>query len=102
MVASASVDKTVRFWQPTIGRMVRFARLEAQPLDIDWLPDGSRIAACCANGRVYLIDPETAEVTKEISAIEGWAYALAVHPSDGSLLVGGSSGRLKRINPQNR
>ena len=45
VIASASEDRTVRFWQPTIGRMVRFVRLPSVPLDIDWFPD--RIANRC-------------------------------------------------------
>jgi WD40 repeat protein len=97
LLASASDDRSVRFWQPTIGRMVRFARLESKPLDVQWLPDGSKLLACCTNGHIYLIDPDTAEVIQDIPAIKGWAYSLAVHPTDGSVLVGGSDGQLRRV-----
>jgi WD40 repeat protein len=95
-VASASEDRTVRLWQPTIGRMVRFARLRSKPLDIKWLPDGSSIVVTCTDGHVRLIDPDTVEVTDDIPAVDGWAYSLAVHPTDG-ILVGGSDGQLRRV-----
>ena len=36
MVASAAGDRTIRLWQPTIGRMVRYVRLDAEPLNIAW------------------------------------------------------------------
>jgi WD40 repeat protein len=97
MVASAAGDRTIRFWQPTIGRMVRFIRLDAEPLNIAWLNDGSRIAAACVDGRVRVIDADNVTVTETMSAIEGWAYAIAVHPTDGSLLVGGAGGQLQRL-----
>ncbi|MCS7470668.1 WD40 repeat domain-containing protein [Stieleria sp. ICT_E10.1] len=97
MIASASDDQTVRFWQPTIGRMVRFARLPSQPRQIRWVRDGSRIAACCNDGRVYLVNPETVEVSDGIPAIEGRAYTIAVDPSGGNAVVGGSDGALQRI-----
>lgn len=97
MIASASDDRSVRFWQPTIGRMVRFARLPSRVRDISWFADGSQIAACCDDGQVYLIDPDTVEVIKRYPAIDGWAYTLAVHPTDRSLVVGGVNGTLNRI-----
>ena len=97
MVASASEDRTVRIWQPTIGRMVRFVRLSFPALAVGWTPDGSRVVASCTDGQVRVIDPETVEVMKELPAVEGWAYALAVHPSDGSLVVGGQNGQLRRV-----
>ncbi len=98
MVASVSEDRTVRLWQPTIGRMVRFARLESRPLDAEWLLDGSRVVVACTDGHVRVVNPETVEVTRDIAALDGWAYSLAIHPSDGSVLVAGQNGVLRRVN----
>jgi WD40 repeat protein len=97
MIASVSDDRTVRIWQPTIGRMVRFAQLDTQPLAVDWLADGSYIAVAATDGHVHLIDPNTVEIVADLPAVDGWAYTLAVHPNDGSLLVGGQNGQLQRL-----
>jgi len=97
MVASAAADRTIRFWQPTIGRMVRYVRLASAPLDIAWLHDGARIVAACADGRVRVIDAETVEVTGDLPAVGRLAYSLAVHPTDGSVIVGGQGGELRRV-----
>lgn len=97
MIASASADRTIRFWQPTIGRMVRYIRLAAEPLEIDWLPDGERLVASCSDGLVRVINADRVEVTQAMPAIAGWAYAIKVHPTDGTLAVGGSEGQLKRL-----
>ena len=100
MVVSAGDDRTVRFWQPTIGRMVKFARLNAAPLNVAWLNNGARIVATCADGAIRLVDPDSVEVTGEIQVIDGWAYSLAVHPTDGSVVVGGSNAQVRRIIPK--
>jgi WD40 repeat protein len=98
MVASASDDRTVRLWQPTLGRMVRFARLAAKPLDICWLADGSRLVAGCDNGMLYVIDPETIQITDTRHVmVDGWIYSVNAHPSDGSVLVGGSQGKIVKV-----
>jgi WD40 repeat protein len=97
MIASASDDRTVRFWQPTIGRMVRFARLPSPPRDVKWSPEGLNAIACCEDGHVYLIDPETVEVIGDVQALSGWAYTIAVHPTDGTIVVAGSDGVIQRI-----
>ena len=100
MVASVSDDRTVRLWQPTIGRMVRFARLASRPLDVAWLPDGSRVVVACTDGHVRVVDPVNVKVTHDLPALQGWAYSLAVHPTDGSILVGGQGGQggqLRRV-----
>lgn len=99
MVASVSADRTVRFWQPTIGRMVKFARLKEAPLDVAWFNDGSRIVAVCTDGAVRFVDPDSVKVTGEIHALNGWAYSLAVHPTDGSIVVGGTNAQVRRIVP---
>lgn len=97
MVASASGDRTIRLWQPTIGRMVRYVRLEAEPLNITWLIDGSKLVASCVDGRVRVIDPDEVKVTQNLPAIDGWAYAIAMHPIDHSIAVGGTNGQIRRI-----
>ena len=100
MVASVSDDRTVRLWQPTIGRMVKFARLKETPLNVAWFNDGSRIVAACADGVVRLVDPDSVEVTGEIHALNSWAYSLAVHPTDRSIVVGGPNVQVRRIVPE--
>ena len=97
MVASAARDKTIRFWQPTIGRMVRYIRLDSEPLNIAWTSDGDRVLATCVDGRVRIIDPVEVTVTQDLPAINGWAYALAMHPHDRSAAIGGINGQIWRI-----
>ena len=97
VIVSAGDDRTVRFWQPTIGRMVKFARLEEAPLDTAWLSDGSKVVAVCTDGAVRLVDPDSVEVTDEIHALNGWAYSLAVHPTDSSIVIGGPNAQIRRI-----
>lgn len=97
MLASAAADRTIRFWQPTIGRMVRYVRLSAEPLDVAWTHDGSKIVASCDDGRVHFVDPVEVTVTHVLPGVEGWAYAIAIHPTDGHVVVAGSNGKLHRI-----
>lgn len=100
VIVSVGDDRTVRFWQPTIGRMVKFARLKVAPLDVVWLNDGSKVVASCADGAIRIIDPDLVEVTNEIPALNGWAYSLTVHPTDGSIIIGGQNGQIKRVIPK--
>jgi WD40 repeat protein len=97
MIASASEDKTIRFWQPTIGRLVRFALLPSAPLAIAWTPDGTRLCASCRDGHVRVIDPDTVEIIADLPAIDGWAYSLAVLPDGNHIVVGGEGGQVKAL-----
>lgn len=101
-LASASADKTVRFWQPAIGRLVRFARLPSEPLAIAWLRDGSHVVAACVDGKVYAIDPDTAEVSPPRDALAGWAYSIVAAPEKNAVIVGGEGGKLVRVELQSR
>ncbi|MCA9213149.1 MAG: WD40 repeat domain-containing protein [Planctomycetales bacterium] len=97
MLASASADRTIRFWQPTIGRMVRYIRLPSEPLDIAWTPDGSLLVAACEDGSVRIIDPIEVAIKHVDHAIDGWAYSVAVHPTENVALAGGTNGQIRRI-----
>lgn len=97
LVASASADRTVRLWQPTIGRLVRFARLPQEPLDIAWTPDGRRLLASCIDGHLRVIDPDTVEIVRDLPAIDGWAYTVLASPDGRRALVAGARGQIKIV-----
>lgn len=100
MVATAADDRTIRFWQPTIGRMMRYARLASAPLSVTWTNDGSRLLAACVDGHVRIINPVNVTVIREIPVLQGWAYALAVHPIDGNIVVAGADGQIWKVDLQ--
>ena len=77
--------------------MVRYIRLDSEPLNIAWTNDGDRVLATCVDGRVRIIDPVEVTVTQDLPAINGWAYALAMHPHDRSAAIGGINGQIWRI-----
>jgi len=96
-VASIGGDRTLRFWQPTIGRLVRFARLESEPLAVEWAADGAKAVVACADGRLRVVDPDTAELTATILAIAGWAYTVSRTPESNAFLVAGEKGELRLV-----
>ena len=98
MIASAASDRTIRFWQPTIGRMVRYIRLDAVPLSLAWFSDGKRIVAGCNDGHVRIVDSQELTVLRESPTIDGWAYAIKSHPTDESVVVAGSNAQIRRLN----
>ncbi len=96
MVASSASDRTIRFWQPTIGRMVRYARLPSEALSLVWI-DEETIAASCRDGQLRIVDAFTVETRHEIPAVTKLGYSMAVHPSDGSVAIGGLNGEIRRL-----
>ena len=91
MVATAAADRSIRFWQPTIGRMVRYIRLESEPLDIAWIDEAS-IVASCIDGKIRVIDANRVQVRDTLSVMPGWAYAVAVRRGQPILVTAGSQG----------
>ncbi|MGI9466045.1 MAG: WD40 repeat domain-containing protein [Rubripirellula sp.] len=97
VMASVSNDRTVRLWQPTIGRLVRFCRIDAVPLALAWNLQGEWLAVACDDGNVRVINPDTMQVSAKISVHDSWLYVIQTHPADGSLAVGSRQRRLQRL-----
>lgn len=97
-IASCGADRTVRFWQPTIGRMMRFVRLNETPVAIAWTAEGKHLATVDQQGTVYWIDPETANIVRQNQAETiAWPFSLAVHPVDHRVIVGSENGMLRIV-----
>jgi WD40 repeat protein len=92
MLASASEDRTVRLWQPGIGRLVRFKRLPSVPRTMAWSADGRQLAAGCDDGVVRVLDPDTLQIIREQQLAAGRVLELALHPLSSELLAAGTTG----------
>ncbi|MCC9600581.1 hypothetical protein LOC67_08410 [Stieleria sp. JC731] len=97
LVASASLDRSIRFWQPGIGRMVRYIRLDAQPTCLAWLDDGRHLVAGCVDGGIRIIDAANVRVIETVPVIDGWVYCVVASTVDSAIVVGGSDAALHRI-----
>ena len=97
MVASCSADRTVRFWQPTIGRLVRFVRLPSAPTALAWTPKSSHVLAASEDGKLRAIDPETIQVIEFAQKLDGVAFAIAALPDGSGAVLAGAAGQLRII-----
>ena len=94
MTASVSNDATIRLWQPSIGRMVRFKRLESKPTSVIWNRDGTTAIVGCEDGSILTIDPSNANQVVALKT-DGWIYDMHL-ASDDSIFVAGEKG-LSRV-----
>lgn len=94
--ATGGDDRTVRVWQPGIGRMVRIVRNhDAAILALAYAPDGRQIYTADAAGQVRRIDAGSDEVLGSWRASEDWIHALAVHPRNEWIATGDAAGVLR-------
>jgi WD40 repeat protein len=92
ILASVSEDKTVRLWQPIIGRLMRFAKLPSAPRTFVWLPSGDYLAVGCNDGVVRVLDFDELKIVQELAGDVGRIHAMALHAKDGKIVVGGERG----------
>ncbi|MEX0819360.1 MAG: hypothetical protein WD070_07195 [Pirellulaceae bacterium] len=97
VIASSGEDRTVRFWWPVRGRLMRFAKLPSPALDIEWTPDGAKLIAACADGHLRTIDPDSVRITQDLEVGPGWLYTVAITPDGASAFVGGASGLMRAV-----
>ena len=92
MIASSSEDQTVRFWQPTIGRLVRFVQLEIEPECLLWTSDGKRLVAACRDGSLIVVDPDTAAIVDQHHSDCGWIHCMQWLEESKRIVAGGQNG----------
>lgn len=97
LVASASNDRTVRFWQPSLGRMVRFIKLPSKPQAITWLAE-NQLGAACSDGMLYVVDTLNVEIVVARHLKTGWCYDIDKARDRTSLFVSGTKGRIETVN----
>jgi WD40 repeat protein len=95
IVASASEDRTVRLWQPGIGRLVRFARLPSPARVLAWSADGKQLLVGCNDGHLRALDPATATVSSDQSALAGRIHVIAISPANDGILLAGESAPIR-------
>jgi WD40 repeat protein len=56
-LASASLDNSVRVWDPRTGEETLALRGDVGSFyDLSWNPDGARLAAACSDGQIWIWD----------------------------------------------
>ncbi len=89
VVATISDDRTVRFWQPEIGRMMRFAKLPSIPRALAWSVSGDHLYAGCDDGKIRVVGFDTSDVVTTLEGIDGRIYELIMDRDGARLLVVG-------------
>lgn len=87
--ASAGEDRTVRVWQPEIGRLVRIVRSHRGPVyTLAYAADGSALFSAGQEGVIRRLDADSDKILAEWTAHADWIYSLAVS-RDGHWLASG-------------
>ncbi|MBL9128706.1 MAG: WD40 repeat domain-containing protein [Verrucomicrobiales bacterium] len=96
-LATAGDDRTVRLWQPALGRMVRIVRGHpGQILSLAWMPDGTSLISGGTDGVLRAIDGGSDSILGEVHDHDDWIYAVAVGP-DGSRIASADASGAVRI-----
>ncbi len=96
VIASISDDSTLRLWQPTVGRMMRFVRLPSAPLAVAWMQDAKWLAVACRDGHVRIVEPDSVVVVSDLEGIRGPAFSLAID-STNRVVIGGDGGEIRSL-----
>jgi len=91
-IVSISEDRTVRLWQPRIGRLVKFARLTSPPRSVVWSGDGRSLYIATSNGMLQSVDLATMKSMAQVMTTVGRIHELLLDSSRLRLFVGGQNG----------
>lgn len=94
--ATAGDDRTVRVWQPGLGRMVRIIRgHESAVLALTWSVDGRWLFSVGRDGVIRCVEGDSDVLRAQWRAQDDWIYALAASPDGARLASGGWGARVR-------
>ena len=96
LLASSSTDKSIRFWVARTGEPLAVIPVGSVIYGLNFSPDGTRLAAGCADNTVRLVDVAAKQPVAELRGHTDFVHAVAWSP-DGSRLVSGSGDFTVRI-----
>jgi WD40 repeat protein len=89
-MVSISEDRTVRLWQPEIGRMIRFQKLASAPTTACWLASEQLWVVGCRDGQLWQLQAETLEVERTHATGVGRIHRIVGHPQSGHVVISGN------------
>ena len=95
LLASISQDRTLRFWQPSIGRLVRFHRLEEEPTALAWRPHSTTVVVATKSGEILKVDSQTLTQTSLAELKNIWLHDWAISPDGNHVVVASNNGLMK-------
>jgi WD40 repeat protein len=99
MVASGSVDKTVRLWKASDGTQVRVIQQPESVADVDFSPEGKTLAtghSGLPNRSVNLWQVSDGVLSRSLQGDDRLQWAVVFSP-DGSIVASGSTGNALRL-----
>ena len=108
VIATSSLDKTVRLWEVQTGKLIQTLRFPIAPASEGELycirisPDGKQIACAGFTGFawdkllcVYIFDRETGKMTQRLTGISETVYSMTFTPNGKYLVCGLTDGGLR-------
>ncbi len=96
LLASGSLDGTVRIWDTATWREVANLKQGANVYGVIFTPDGKLLAVACSDNVIRLWDVESKQETAELSGHTDYVHALSFSP-DGTRLASASGDRTIRV-----
>jgi WD40 repeat protein/tRNA A-37 threonylcarbamoyl transferase component Bud32 len=96
LVASGSIDGTVRLWDTSSWREIAVLKHETMVYGVAFTPDGTRLASACADNSIRLWDTRMYQEVAELRGHGAYVHQIAFSP-DGTRMVSASGDHQARI-----